>query len=232
MQSTIQLSCHVNSHASVTHDVTSEFITSLHLVKSLHQLRFSYLNFLLEFESTFKTSFPYFFSISTRYFNVPVTSKKKTCPRTVSQIWLFDGGFKEKIAVPHRIYPGSNSSSYYHSSPEPVYSPPRRIHGRHSKGKEPYPPSPHPLPEKKKNHHDREMIEPRPLDPETCKDSHNLRHYSRHWTRLFSHDQRYEKKKLFTTKNATIRYNYWKGFKKNLKKYLNVEVSSCKPGNE
>ena len=150
MQSTIQLSCHVNSHASVTHDVTSEFITSLHLVKSLHQLRFSYLNFLLEFESTFKTSFPYFFSISTRYFNVPVTSKKKTCPRTVSQIWLFDGGFKEKIAVPHRIYPGSNSSSYYHSSPEPVYSPPRRIHGRHSKGKEPYPPLPPPLTRKKK----------------------------------------------------------------------------------
>ena len=151
MQSTIQLSCHVNSHASVTHDVTSEFITSLHLVKSLHQLRFSYLNFLLEFESTFKTSFPYFFSISTRYFNVLVTSKKKTCPRTaVSQIWLFDGGFKEKIAVPHRIYSGSNSLSYYHSLPEPVYSPPRRIHGRHSKGKEPCHPSPHPLPEKKK----------------------------------------------------------------------------------
>lgn len=151
MQSTIQLSCHVNSHASVTHDVTSEFITSLHLVKSLHQLRFSYLNFLLEFESTFKTSFPYFFSISTRYFNVLVTSKKKTCPRTaVSQIWLFDGGFQEKIAVPHRIYSGSNSLSYYHSLPEPVYSPPRRIHGRHSKGKEPYHPSPHPLPEKKK----------------------------------------------------------------------------------
>ena len=151
MQSTIQLSCHVNSHASVTHDVTSEFITSLHLVKSLHQLRFSYLNFLLEFESTFKTSFPYFFSISTWYFNVLVTSKKKTCPRTaVSQIWLFDGGFKEKIAVPHRIYSGSNSLSYYHSLPEPVYSPPRRIHGRHSKGKEPYHPSPHPLPEKKK----------------------------------------------------------------------------------
>ena len=180
MQSTIQLSCHVNSHASVTHDVTSEFITSLHLVKSLHQLRFSYLNFLLEFESTFKTSFPYFFSISTRYFNVLVTSKKKTCPRTaVSQIWLFDGGFKEKIAVPHRIYSGSNSLSYYHSLPEPVYSPPRRIHGRHSKGKEPYHPSPHPLPEKKKNH-DREMVEPRPLDPETCRDGHNLRHYSRH----------------------------------------------------
>ena len=151
MQSTIQLSCHVNSHASVTHDVTSEFISSLHLVKSLHQLRFSYLNFLLEFESTFKTSFPYFFSISTRYFNVLVTSKKKTCPRTaVSQIWLFDGGFKEKIAVPHRIYSGSNSSSYYHSLPEPVYSPPRRIHGRHSKGKEPYPPLPPPLTRKKK----------------------------------------------------------------------------------
>ena len=89
----------------VTRDVTSEFIISLHLVKSLHQLRFSYLNFLLKFESTFKTSFPYFFSISTRYFNVLVTSKKKTCPRTVSQIWLFDGGFKEKIAVPHRIIP-------------------------------------------------------------------------------------------------------------------------------
>ena len=61
MQSTIQLSSHVNSHASVTHDVTSEFIISQHLVKSLHQLRFYYLNFLLEFESTFKTSFPYFF---------------------------------------------------------------------------------------------------------------------------------------------------------------------------
>ena len=38
------------------------------------------------------------------------------------------------------------------------------------------------------------MVEPRPLDPETCRDGHNLRHYSRHWTRLFSHDQRYEKK--------------------------------------
>lgn len=43
--------------------------------------------------------------------------------------------------------------------------------------------TPHPLPEKKKNHHDREMVEPRPLDPETCKDGHNLRHYSWHWTR-------------------------------------------------
>lgn len=93
----------------------------------------------------------------------------------------------------------------------------------------PPPPTPYP---KKKNHHDREMVEPRPLDSETCKDGHNLRHYSRHWTRLFSHDQRYEKKKLFTTKNATIRYNYWKGFKKNLKKYFNVEVSSCKPGHD
>ena len=93
------------------------------------------------------------------------------------------------------------------------------------------PPPPTPYPKKKKNH-DREMVEPRPLDPETCRDGHNLRHYSRHWTRLFSHDQRYEKKKLFTTKNATIRYNYWKGFKKNLKKYFNVEVSSCKPGHD
>ena len=206
VQSTIQLSYHVNSHASVTHDVTSEFITSQHLVKSLHQLRFYYLNFLLEFESTFKTSFPYFFSISTRYFNVLATSKKKTCPRTVSQIWLFDGGFKDKIAVPHRIYPGSNSSSYYHSSPKPVYSPPRRIHGRHSKGKEPYPPTPYP--KKKKTTMTGKWSNPDLLIPRlarmviTCAIIRDTELASSAMTSVM------RRKKLFTTKNATIRYNY------------------------
>ena len=200
----------------VTRDVTSEFIISLHLVKSLHQLRFSYLNFLLKFESTFKTSFPYFFSISTRYFNVLVTSKKQTCPRTVSQIWLFDGGFKEKIAVPHRIIPEATRQVIIIVRQNPCILHPGEytVSTLRAKNLTPPPPNPKKKKKKKKNHHDREMVEPRPLDPETCKDGHNLRHYSRHWTRLFSHDQRYEKKKLFTTKNATIRYNYWKGFKK------------------
>ena len=135
----------------MTHDVTSEFITSLHLVKSLHQLRFSYLNFLLEFESTFKTSFPYFFSISTRYFNVLVTSKKKTCPRTVSQIWLFDGDFRRKLQFLIASIPEATRQVIIIVRQNPCILHPGEYTVGTLKAKNlTPPPSPHPLPEKKK----------------------------------------------------------------------------------